>query len=402
MKRTLLFVFALALLGVALTAVARKETRPSPWEQSASPKYIKFSHAFHVGEAGIACVDCHKAAATSRQASDNLRAGHDDCTTCHEEQIGNKCDYCHKNPDNIEAVPVQARTILFSHEQHLAMKGVECVTCHPGLDKVEYAGPANMPSMTTCTACHNDVKAPNVCEACHTTVTTLIPQSHLVSNFKKEHRYLARIGGLDVGCAMCHTENFCADCHSSAGLMGIGIKDLMVDPAPRGTPSVTPNNLRVQMAHGLNYRYTHGIDAKAKSADCATCHAVQEFCVQCHAAGGNITQGSFKPSWHFGPDFTRLGVGSGGGRHAELARRDIENCMTCHDIQGGDPTCILCHTDADGIKGTNPRTHPGGFHSGDHGSWHEDGGATCYSCHTDMNAHPGGRKGVGFCGYCHH
>jgi hypothetical protein len=401
MKRTVFFIAALILLGAALTAVARKETQPAPWEQSASAKYIKFSHVFHVGEAGIACADCHKAAA-SKQASDNLRPGHDNCTTCHEEQIGNKCDYCHKNPDNIEAVPVQPRTIVFSHEQHVAMKGVECVTCHAGLEKVEYAGLANMPAMATCNTCHNDLKAPNTCETCHTTVTNLIPESHLVANFKREHRQLARIGGLDVSCASCHTESFCADCHSTAGLLGISTRDLMIDPAPRGTPSVSPKQLRVQMAHGLNYRFTHGIDAKAKSAECATCHTVQEFCVQCHAAGGNVTQGSFKPSWHFGPDFTRLGVGSGGGRHADLARRDIENCMTCHDLQGGDPTCMQCHTDADGIKGTDPKTHPAGFRSGERGSWHEDAGATCFSCHTDMNAHPGGRKGVGFCGYCHH
>jgi hypothetical protein len=401
MKRIILFITPLLLLGAVLTALARRESPGIPWEQSASAKHIKFSHAYHVGEAGIACADCHKAVA-STQASDNLRAGHDNCTTCHEEQIGSNCGYCHKNPDAIEAVSVQPRTVLFSHQQHLGMEGVECVTCHAGLEKVDYAGPANMPGMATCNSCHDDLKAPARCEACHTTVVDLTPASHLIANFRREHRLPARIGGLDVGCATCHTQSFCADCHSAAGLLNVSTRDLMVDPAPRGGTSVTPNQLKVQMVHGLNYRFTHGLDAKAKAAECQTCHSAQEFCVQCHAAGGNVSQGSFKPSWHFGPDFTRLGVGSGGGRHAELARRDIENCMTCHDLQGDDPTCILCHSDADGIRGTNPKTHPSGFHSGEHGSWHSDPGATCYSCHTDMNAHPGGRKGMGFCGYCHH
>ncbi len=401
MKRIILVVIAGVLAGVAITATARKEASPSVWEQSQSSQYIKFSHAFHVGQSGIACTDCHKAA-ESTKSSDNLHPGHDNCTTCHEEQIGNNCGYCHKDPDNPQAVPPRTRTIVFSHKQHVDMKGVECVTCHAGLDKVEYAGPANMPAMATCSTCHNDVRASNFCRTCHTTVVDLIPASHLASDFRREHRQLARIGGLDVGCATCHTESFCADCHSSAGLLHVGTKDLMSDPMPRGTPTPTPKELRLQMVHGLNYRFTHGIDAKSKSSECVTCHSTQEFCAECHAAGGNVTQGSFKPSWHFGPDFTRLGVGSGGGRHAELARRDIEDCMTCHDLDGGDPVCMQCHVDPDGIRGTDPKTHPAGFHSGDHGPWHTDGGATCYSCHTDMNAHPGGRRGVGFCGYCHH
>lgn len=401
MKRIILFVVAGILAGAGLTAVARRESTPAVWEQSASSQYIKFSHAFHVGQSGIACADCHKAA-DSEKASDNLRPGHDNCTSCHEEQIGNNCGYCHKDPDNIQAVPVQPRTIVFSHKRHVSMKNVECATCHAGLDKVEYAGPANMPAMATCNTCHDDVRASAVCSACHTTVADLIPWSHRAADFRREHRQRTRIGGLEVGCASCHTDNFCADCHSSAGLLNAGTRDLMSDPMPRGTPSATPKDLRLQMAHGLNYRFTHGIDARAKSSECATCHSTQEFCVQCHAAGGNVTQGSFKPSWHFGPDFTRLGVGSGGGRHADLARRDIEDCMTCHDLEGSDPTCMQCHMDADGIRGTDPKTHPAGFHSGDEGPWHSDSGATCFSCHTDMNAHPGGRKGVGFCGYCHH
>ena len=26
---------------------------------------------------------------------------------------------------------------------------------------------------------------------------------------------------------------------------------------------------------------------------------------------------------------------------------DIERCQACHDIEGGDPTCIRCHIDTD-------------------------------------------------------
>jgi len=65
---------------------------------------------------------------------------------------------------------------------------------------------------------------------------------------------------------------------------------------------------------------------------------------------------------------------------------------------------MKCHVDPDGIKGTNPKTHPVGFMSGNHGDWHTNAGATCFACHTDPNAKPhtmGGIAGQGFCGYCH-
>ena len=96
-----------------------------------------------------------------------------------------------------------------------------------------------------------------------------------------------------------------------------------------------------------------------------------------------------------------IGVGSGGGDHARLARRDIERCAACHDVQGADPNCILCHTDPDGIEGTNPKTHAINFMNDSNGDWHDDPGSVCYNCHTDPNAYPGGNPNIGFCAYCH-
>jgi hypothetical protein len=70
-------------------------------------------------------------------------------------------------------------------------------------------------------------------------------------------------------------------------------------------------------------------------------------------------------------------------------------------VEGSDPTCVKCHFDNDGIKGTNPKTHESGFMKDEKGIWHDTQGAVCYICHTDANAKPNGIKGVGFCGYCH-
>ena len=68
-------------------------------------------------------------------------------------------------------------------------------------------------------------------------------------------------------------------------------------------------------------------------------------------------------------------------------------------FQGADPTCLTCHVDNDGIKGTNPKTHPGGFMKDAHGDWHSDPGSVCFNCH--VGASPQSPSGIGFCGYCH-
>ncbi len=149
----------LVIAGALVTAVAHKSSAPMSWPEDDTASPLKFSHTFHVGEAGVACADCHNAK-ESKLATDHLKAGHDNCTSCHEEQLNDKCAYCHVDPDNIVPAPAPAREILFSHQQHVAMDGVACETCHAGLDKVAYAGPANMPTMETCATCHNSTSGP--------------------------------------------------------------------------------------------------------------------------------------------------------------------------------------------------------------------------------------------------
>ncbi|HXX64013.1 MAG TPA: cytochrome c3 family protein [Bacteroidota bacterium] len=393
---------AIVMAGALLSAVAHRSTAPLSWPENSDAQSLKFSHSFHVKEAGVACTDCHKAASASMKATDNLRSTHDNCSGCHEDQIKSQCSYCHRDTTNIRAAAIPEQTIIFAHATHVALKDVTCATCHPGVDSVEYAGAANMPTMATCNTCHDQRKATNACEACHTSFTNLIPQDHLVADFKKDHKKLTRLGALQASCATCHTQNFCADCHGAAPLEQFGRSALMSEPSPRSSSSTDgPKQMNLQMVHSMNYRFTHGIDAKAKAADCYTCHSAQDFCAKCHTAGDNLAPGE-RPASHLAPNFTTLGRNSGGGVHADLAKRDIESCMSCHDARGGDPVCITCHIDPDGIKGTHPRTHPGSFMSSEgDGSWHRDAGATCYNCHTDMNAHPGGVAGRGFCGYCH-
>jgi hypothetical protein len=346
--------FALALIGVIAISVsiARKEPlQTAGLEVMQSSKSLKFSHKFHVKDQGMGCEDCHTAVKTSKLTSDNLLPGHDVCKTCHDDQVAKDCAFCHIHPDSVTPIVHPEREGLFSHEKHLAQADIKCESCHMGVDSTEYVQAANMPAMATCVNCHKEKNVSNMCESCHRNFTSLVPTSHVQGNFKKDHKELTRVGMLNVSCNACHNENFCQDCHTGVELEHFhGNKDLMADPSPRGSTKDSPKQLRLQKVHSLNYKYTHSIEAKSKALDCAACHEEQTFCGTCHEAGGNITQMKIKPLSHMQAGFTLMGKVSGGGRHAELARRDIETCASCHDVQGNDPVCMMCHTENGGVR----------------------------------------------------
>lgn len=340
------------LVGAAVAAsVAMKEPLRGTWQEEDHAKLLKFSHTLHVKDQGIACEDCHLTAAKSKLSSDNILGDHESCKSCHEEQLSSNCTFCHTSADNIQPIKVPEREVTFSHELHATEQKIKCQTCHAGLDEAVAAGPKNMPAMTVCTDCHTARNVSTNCETCHTDFAALIPADHTQGDFKRDHKKRTRLGAQDVSCATCHTESFCQDCHTGIELHGFGaVRDLMTDPSPRTSVKDSPKQLRLQQVHDLNYRFTHGVDARSKLIDCSSCHDRQTFCATCHQAGGEITLEKIRPATHDLPGFTTIGKGSGGGRHAELARRDIESCASCHDVQGSDPTCMLCHTDNGGIR----------------------------------------------------
>jgi hypothetical protein len=385
---------------MAVTLVAHPRAEAQSNDTSTT---IKFSHRFHVRDAGVACADCHTSAPTSKLASDTLLATHENCKTCHEEQLNSKCVFCHtsEDPTTYTTTPLPTRNLVFSHQQHVEAQKVECEKCHTGVDKAEINVSVAIPAMPTCNTCHNDVKTSNACEGCHVDMAALRPRDHNRTDFVREHKMVARMS--TATCASCHTQESCADCHNGSDLLKVSVpgKDLLTLRSPRLTANDRGQGMRTAKVHDLNFKFTHGLAVAGKTSDCQTCHNRQTFCATCHAAGGDVNQAKFQPESHRKLGFVTIGVGSGGGVHAKLARRDIESCASCHDTQGADPACIMCHTDSDGIKGTNARTHEPGFMAGNHGYWHTDPGATCYVCHTDANARAGGIKGQKFCGYCH-
>lgn len=399
----IIFLSSSAYLFKDIKSDARKNIKEVSKIVYDNSKRIKFNHKFHVTDQGVKCEDCHTGAVNSVSSKDNLNPKMDVCATCHDVKDEKNCTQCHYDK-NYKKLNQTNRQINFSHKFHIGTQNKKCLDCHQDLDKVKFSkeSSAPFPTMETCYNCHNNQKATTNCEGCHTNLTTLKPKDHKKSNFLNEHKFVNG-NTLDNKCMMCHTDNFCQVCHSPIQYNGQNTKENFYVPfySKEGATRIDREDLqKLTTVHNLNYRFTHALDANNKTYECKTCHDPVSFCASCHQNNGEIPTG-IAPSSHLKPNFFTMGVNTGGGIHAKLARQDIEQCQTCHDVQGGDPICIKCHYDNDGIKGTNPKTHETGFMKDEKGMWHDTQGAVCYTCHTDPQAKPNGIKGVGFCGYCH-
>lgn len=372
---------------------------------STNKEIIKFSHQFHI-EQEVACEDCHTEAETSMDLTGSLLPTMDACANCHDVEDDDECATCHYE-DVLEPFPVKKAELYFNHKVHLEQDNVNCEKCHSGLNEVDFSfeSPTLFPTMENCAECHSSsgiAKPTNfACESCHISTVDLVPDDHKTVSFTDMHKFSVREA--DANCQMCHESTFCESCHVGTNMIDeTNSSDNFYQPYSPHKYVDNTKQQQISRVHDLNYQFNHGIDAKGKASNCITCHQTETFCAQCHNSDGNgdFALEGFVPPSHTKINFTTLGVGSGGGLHAELAKRDIENCASCHDTQGADPACIMCHTDNDGIKGTNSKTHATGFMNNEKGDWHGDFGAVCYNCHTDAGALLQ-ISGQGFCGYCH-
>ncbi len=395
-----ILIFIVGILYISLAAFAFESEI-----DSSNKEIIKFSHQFHLGE-DIECTDCHTKATESSDLTGSLLPTMETCSDCHDVEDEDECSTCHYDNVNVP-FPTEEPELYFSHKSHMDNENAECTQCHSGLNKVDFSFESKtlFPEMKNCNECHSEIgeaKATNfACESCHISTADLLPEDHKAVSFNEMHKFSSMEA--DANCQMCHDNNFCESCHVGTNMI-TETNSANNFYAPYSPHRYIDNTKQQQITrvHDLNYRYNHGIDAKGKASNCITCHQTETFCAECHNVNenGDFAMEGFLPSSHTQPNFTTLGVGSGGGLHAEIAKRDIENCVACHDTQGADPNCIMCHMDNDGIKGTNPKTHISGFMNNEEGDWHGDFGAVCYNCHTDGGA-LSQTKGQGFCGYCH-
>jgi len=394
---------SLSIVITAFLVIAAIDTNGNSDNEKTNKDIIKFSHALH--KEATDCASCHVKVTESTSLNDRLMPDHDACSTCHDVENTDECNTCHYEEIN-EPLIQKKSGLIFDHKYHLTEEKQECATCHKGMEEVEYgfeSKDAN-PSMAVCYSCHTGSTVATIhnCESCHISTVDLIPQDHKLVGFFRSHKFSSMAN--NAQCEMCHDNNFCESCHASTTMLteSNSARDFYTPYSPH---KLLDDVKQQQLArvHDLNYRFTHGIDLKGKTAECQTCHQTETFCTECHESeGGDFAMEGIVPISHASPNFVTIGVGSGGGQHAVLARRDIERCASCHDVQGADANCILCHVDNDGIRGSNPKTHGSGFMKGsEDGDWHSDANSVCYQCHTNANARPNGIKGIGFCGYCH-
>ena len=314
---------------------------------------LLFTHDLHVTDQEMECSDCHINIESSQLANDKNLPTHDECESCHDFDDDEMCFQCHRNPDEPEELTNPERPILFNHEKHIAI-GTKCERCHVGVATSEQSSEAHLPKMAVCFECHDGTKADDDCALCHGNEITLAD----IHPDDWRHQHGDRAALESSWCVGCHQhETACIECHRGDNLTG---------------------NI-----HELNYYFTHGLDAQSRQTECARCHDTRSFCNGCHESERRMPLRHSTLLWR--------------SDHGEAARADAENCAVCHD--SNDPTCARggCHSDFDGIRGTDPALHdPGSGRFDGHGSWHDDRSDFCYQCHTNT-----AEQGQGFCGYCH-
>ncbi|MFC1724589.1 cytochrome c3 family protein [candidate division KSB1 bacterium] len=347
---------------------------------------IKFNHTLHVEDMELECDSCHETVAESKLSDDLNMPEKDVCLGCHDgDTASEECETCHTDTEDPQPYVKTERMYFFSHNLHLETGGFECKVCHNPEDETKpYASLLNMDG---CWACHEDEYEGRTCMTCHKNKNSTVPADH-AGNWELIHDDMARSGS--SSCNACHLDDYCNKCHYNSDLV------IEKDFSLYTNAPLRPKGGVQGRTHDLNYRYLHGIEARTREMDCNVCHSSGDFCSRCHES---VKAGeSGKPSWHSALNWGALAnaVGTGGGNHARFAKRNIEICAACHDNQGNDPVCIMCHTDRAPGKGNDPKTHKANFYKNIRGEWHDDDSSVCFNCHSkNINAQ------IGFCKYCH-
>ena len=348
-----LLVVVIVCAGAGVIA-DRKATDFSPVVYPPQRLPLIFSHQKHLAR-GATCDKCHASAATSRSAVDNLIPTEAACRACHaiDRADPNKvatpvaaCAGCHPGYTPgavVERVYVMPSTIKFDHSAHAKST---CESCHP-VRSVDLATTRQLPTMASCLSCHSEGSDQRRCTDCHFAqvgglMQTRFPHGELMPmqsglgdehgpHFLRDHKQQAR--RVDATCNACHDQSECVECHQGV---------------------VKPLDF-----HQGNYLLVHATEAKRGRPDCSACHRAQTFCVGCHERSGIGTRGASEfnsrdPDQQFHPPgWASPGVGP--NLHAPVAKRNIQQCASCHR----ENDCVECHSAEPTKLRISP--HPGGW-----------------------------------------
>ena len=225
-----------------------------------------------------------------------------------------QCVYCHPDLDSI--VPGR---LIFAHAEHL-QRAYPCEACHPKFGHNE-AGVA-VPDMMSCYRCHGlqhqgqGVIATDDCGACHPKEFDLVPVNHTPKFIAGEHK--VRAGEDPAYCAMCHTTQFCIDCHTGKNATG---KPIVPEDHKKST-----------------WLKRHGPLYLQRKGDCGACHTTKS-CTRCHK-----TSMPHPPGWiqNHKPE---PGVSS---EDCNVCHTDRETCQNCHHLGVKNAeliaeNCVKCH-----------------------------------------------------------
>jgi hypothetical protein len=296
MKGTPLFAAVLVALGFAAGDVFGVFGAGGP-PARVSP--LRFDHATHVVDAEMTCDACHENVAELDERGRAIPS-HENCEGCHDLEEEDTCAMCHVNPEDPQAVPLRAGLYEgFAHADHVRGEGDSaCKSCHG-----EPAAEPYIPIMSDCQRCHLSAGGPLDCGACHLGLSPL-PMDHGQGDWRRDHGLEAAAGTSD--CASCHAQASCDACHQG----------VLLDGSP----------------HDAAWLHEHWAEASF-GQDCLVCHETRRTCTECHRA-------LVPPPHTFGPEFAN---DWDGGSHADEAGAFPETCLSCHDLEGTDPTCARCH-----------------------------------------------------------
>lgn len=300
---------------------------------------LAFSHALHVGQEELDCVICHDGAFTDDAPGMPYP---DTCRLCHDE-LDAEAPPERRVETLFEGDEYRAarhselgEEVVFSHLRHVDA-GVECASCHAGIDTNARLDARVGVGMPACMGCHEGRDQPNECATCHTEVDRdWVPPSHAhqwdLLHGDASKRCLAKTSG---DCALCHTERSCVDCHLSQ------------------PPASHTDVFR---------RRTHGFHASLDRESCSACHR-PDSCNACHQ--------ETRPMSH---------TGSWGGTRSR-------HCFGCH-LPLRANGCRVCHeaTPSHLLAAPKPEWHTPGMNCRQcHGISaplpHVDKGDDCNACH---------------------
>lgn len=320
----------------------------------------RVAHDLHA--ARFPCATCHGDVAASTAASQDHTPRMEQCAECHPQARDtddpDACAFCHtgyrpvwhpggadwlsvRDPRFPAVGPLPAQPLRpnlhFSHAEHAA---TACADCHGAAEAEAGAeggagssATAALPLEVVCRDCHvrpgggAEHGGGIACATCHPGapdghLETWTPADRLAGGQRLRppdhdlgwlhaHGTSAQLD--PAQCVSCHTERDCLACHAP-GETGAG---------------------RIESPHPPGFREHHGADARRESLDCASCHAVERFCVDCHRdarVGDELARDADRfhdPGW----------VEESGGSHAFAARRNLTECVSCHQEE----TCVTCH-----------------------------------------------------------